>query len=539
MICIVNAPEMRPSSSGGESRAEMARAGKDEMRRGTEPPASAPSRRGFFKLGGAAALALGMPLAPLARAAEHRGTEPHTVPPSAGAADYTIRIGTGLVELGPDTTISTKTYNRRFPGPLLRLTEGKRVVVDVHNDTDTPEQLHWHGQFVPVDVDGAAEEGTPYIPAYGMRRIAFTPGPAGLRFYHSHLAAGSDLYARSLQRSGGARLYRAAARARRLRPRGVSDAQGVRAVSVAHGDAERLPRRRRPRSPNCARRRRQAMLAALKEGRKEGYELAYNYFSINGRMLGHGEPIRVRTGERVLFHVLNASASEIRAAWLCRGMPSKSWRLTATRCRTRRRCRCYGSARPSAFPPIVEMAQPGIWVLGELIDEDRGRGMGIVVEYAGAKGGPQWRKPAALPLGLSAFRRIARGPRAARRIDRDDLRRPHRSARRIRRVYDQRHPVLDGKDGAAVPPASAARRYRLRLRNATDDIHPIHLHRHSFEITGIAGTVTAGVIKDVAMLGRFQEMTIDFTADQPGRSLFHCHMQPHMDFGFMALFDCG
>jgi FtsP/CotA-like multicopper oxidase with cupredoxin domain len=82
------------------------------------------------------------------------------------------------------------------------------------------------------------------------------------------------------------------------------------------------------------------------------------------------------------------------------------------------------------------------------------------------------------------------------------------------------------------------RRYRLRLRNGTDDIHPIHLHRHSFEITSIAGMPTAGVIKDVAMLGSFQEMTIDFTADQPGPSLFHCHMQNHMDSGFMALFEC-
>ena len=62
------------------------------------------------------------------------------------------------------------------------------MVVDIHNDTDTPEQLHWHGQFVPVDVDGAREEGTPFIPAHGMRRIAFTPGPAGFRFYHTHVA---------------------------------------------------------------------------------------------------------------------------------------------------------------------------------------------------------------------------------------------------------------------------------------------------------------------------------------------------------------
>jgi len=116
-------------------------------------------------------------------------------PAFAGTADHTIRIGTALIELAPETTISTKAYNGQFPGPLLRLTEGRRVVVDIHNDTDTPEQLHWHGQFVPVEVDGSAEEGTPFIPAHGMRRIAFTPGPAGFRFYHTHLIAGADLSA--------------------------------------------------------------------------------------------------------------------------------------------------------------------------------------------------------------------------------------------------------------------------------------------------------------------------------------------------------
>jgi hypothetical protein len=81
------------------------------------------------------------------------------------------------------------------------------------------------------------------------------------------------------------------------------------------------------------------------------------------------------------------------------------------------------------------------------------------------------------------------------------------------------------------------KRYRLRLRNASDDIHPLHLHRHSFELTKVAGKSTSGVIKDVVMLGGYQEMEVDFTADQPGLTLFHCHMQIHMDYGFMALLD--
>ena len=81
------------------------------------------------------------------------------------------------------------------------------------------------------------------------------------------------------------------------------------------------------------------------------------------------------------------------------------------------------------------------------------------------------------------------------------------------------------------------KRYRIRMRNASDDIHPMHLHRHSFELTKLAGISTTGIMKDVVMLGAYQIYEIDFVADNPGLTLFHCHQQMHMDFGFMALFD--
>ena len=55
------------------------------------------------------------------------------------------------------------------------------------------------------------------------------------------------------------------------------------------------------------------MNASLARGMPKGYEVGYSSFTINGRMLGHGEPIRVKRGQRVLLHVLNGSASEIRS----------------------------------------------------------------------------------------------------------------------------------------------------------------------------------------------------------------------------------
>jgi FtsP/CotA-like multicopper oxidase with cupredoxin domain len=100
--------------------------------------------RRLLQLGASAALTGALPIA----------CAPRTGPafPPGGPADYTIRIGSGLVELAPDKNIATSTYNGQFPGPLLRFKEGHRAVVDIHNDTDTPEQLHWHGLKAPADV---------------------------------------------------------------------------------------------------------------------------------------------------------------------------------------------------------------------------------------------------------------------------------------------------------------------------------------------------------------------------------------------------
>ncbi|MEY2180804.1 multicopper oxidase family protein [Rhodanobacter humi] len=492
-------------------------------------------RRAFLKLGGFAALSGSVP--GLVRGSP--ATNPLSNAPMrpVGKADYDLGIGTSLIEVGPQRFLSMTAYNGQFPGPLLRFKEGRQVIVDIHNETNTPEQLHWHGQSVPDAFDGAAEEGTPYLVPHGMRRQAFVPGPAGFRFYHTHLRAGSDL-SRGQYNGQVGPVY--------IEPRhepGAYDREvfltlkefepffsqgGDMAMDFLHpGDREH----------SLEEHGEQAMKASLASGMKKGYEVGYRIFTINGRQLGFGEPVRVKRGERVLFHVLNGSATEIRSL----ALPGHTFRVVAL------------DGNPVPHPAevpvlwigtaerisaIVEMTQPGVWVLGDLADDDRGNGMGIVIEYAGERGKPAWRAPAAFAWD---YRRFA------------DPKRPVPAP-------DETIDMLFAKDNAAdhgfnrwtingvafdmaTMPVSwhlkRGRRYRLRMRNATDDIHPIHLHRHSFEITRIAGQPTGGVIKDVAMLGGYQTMEVDFTADQPGLTLFHCHMQLHMDFGFMALFDCA
>jgi FtsP/CotA-like multicopper oxidase with cupredoxin domain len=462
-------------------------------------------------------------LAPLARAADQVARE---------KADYTLRIAAGNIELAPGHLIPTTLYNGQFPGPLLRFTEGKRAIVDIYNDTDVPEVAHWHGQMIPSEVDGAIEEGTPVIPPHGMRRISFVPRPSGFRFLHTHVVSGSDL-TRGTYSGQAAPVF--------IEPKalGAYDREVFLVLkefepSFSRGgdmDMKFLAGEPDKKLKEIGKAADEKNKHAHKQ---KGFEVNYKSFSINGKMLGHGEPIRVTSGERILFHVLNASAGEMRSL----ALPGHAFRVVAldgNPVPTPTDVPVLWLGTAERISAIVEMQNPGVWVLGDLENDDRKRGMGIIVEYAGQSGEPKWEKPKPFQWDYSVFGRSATAPAAV-----DET---------IEMLIVKNNAALNGfnqwtLNGEAFSMQTMkpmytvhqGRRYRLKFRNASDDIHPLHLHRHSFEVTSIAGKATSGVLKDVVMLGGFQELAIDFVADNPGLTLFHCHQQLHMDFGFMTLF---
>lgn len=493
------------------------------------------SRRSFLKTAGVVAGGVLVPAA-IAQAPGAADTGNGSFP-NPGAPDYTLRIAASAVEVAPKKILSVTTYNGQFPGPLLRFKEGRQVTVDLDNHTDTPEQLHWHGQLVPVDVDGAAEEGTPYIPAHGKRRISFVPRPSGYRFYHTHNRAGADLSAGQYGGQVG-QVYIEPSHEpgnydrevflvlKEFEPtfsRGGDMPQDVLAPATKMKALEEKGE--------------SAMKRSLAKGMPKGYEVDYASFTINGRILGHGEPVRVKRGERVLFHVLNGSATEVRSL----ALPGHTFHVVAL----------DGNAvpNPATVPvlwlgtaervsAIVEMNHPGVWIMGDTDDDDRRHGMGIVVEYANHARRAQWIAP---PKFRWDYTRFGKPGVAAPPPDET-----------FEMTFAKDNAALDGFNrwtinGVAYPSTSAmappafhlreGRRYRVHMRNQSDDLHPVHLHRHVFELTSIMGHRTAGVMKDVVMLGGYQEVAFDFVANDPGMTLFHCHQQLHMDFGFMTLFD--
>jgi len=447
--------------------------------------------------------------------------------PDVAKTDFTLRIAPVTVELSLSRIISTIGYNGTSPGPLLRMKENVPVTVNVMNDTDVPEFVHFHGLLIPSDVDGAEEEGTPPVPPHGSRRYQFTPTPAGTRWYHTHTMSMDDLHRGSYTGMFGFLIVEG----------GGNPGNYDQEHYLALRDWEPYFSNQAMDNDDLDNPGPQPEKPAVMDTRPPGPEVIADIYSINGKMLGSGEPIRVKQGERVMFHFLNASAIEIRHL----ALPSHKFNVIAS------------DGNPVPTPAAVdvlmigpgervdawvEMNHPGVWILGDLADDDRRHGMGIVVEYAGAKGTPQW---VAAPAFKWNYTRFSKPGAAATPPD-----------EAIVMTFAKDNAAHEGfnlwtVNGVAFPmsenvvPASfhlkEGKRYRVRMRNASDDIHPIHLHRHSFEVTGLAGKATAGILKDVLMLGGYQEAEIDFVADNPGRTLFHCHQQLHMDFGFMTLFD--
>jgi FtsP/CotA-like multicopper oxidase with cupredoxin domain len=98
-------------------------------------------------------------------------------------------------KINGDTQVTALTYNGTVPGPLIRVTEGDRVRVVFTNKLTTPTSVHWHGQFVPSNMDGVAQpelSQKPVMPG-GTFTYEFEAKPAGTFMYHSHVDTDSQI----------------------------------------------------------------------------------------------------------------------------------------------------------------------------------------------------------------------------------------------------------------------------------------------------------------------------------------------------------
>jgi FtsP/CotA-like multicopper oxidase with cupredoxin domain len=263
-------------------------------------------------------------------------------------------------------------------------------------------------------------------------------------------------------------------------------------------------------------------------GEGEGsMDAAYRYFSL----YAGSERVRVKQGGRVMLRILNASATVHRRI----AFAGHKFRVVAMDGNAVSNPKEVGALElgpAERIDALVEMNQPGIWVLGTTADKEREAGMQLVFEYAGSSGAPRWTAPSSAAWDYTVF------GGAANQVEVDG---------RLPLVIEKKfagHNWVDkweinGKSYPKTDPlrVKAGGRYRLVFDNRSDEAHPLHLHRHTFELVSVAGVGTSGVYKDVVVVPAKAAVEVDLVANNPGKTLFHCHQQMHMDYGFMCLME--
>ena len=111
--------------------------------------------------------------------------EPTEVVELADGEEFNLRIAPVAKELGGEA-VRMLAYNGSIPGPTLKVKEGSEIVVNVENQGDLEQTVHWHGLRLENRYDGTHETQTPIPVGETFSARVIFPDP-GVYWYHPHI----------------------------------------------------------------------------------------------------------------------------------------------------------------------------------------------------------------------------------------------------------------------------------------------------------------------------------------------------------------
>ena len=424
--------------------------------------------------------------------------------------DYRLRIGGTQLEIAPGHVVQTIAYNGTSARTADPRQGGSARTIDVTNTLcGMDEIVHWHGLQVPADrrrCDGRRRPDDRAAAAtYAMRSSRGRPERVGItRMRRRRPICSAVSTAGSSASSTSSRRTIRAATTKKCSSRCAVGAE----LGDPAGSAQGSAGRQRPRG--------RLHVGFVQRARARP-----------------GDPIRVRTGERVLFRAAQRQRHDGSDARALRAPLYRVSRWTGIRCPRPQTVDALYLAPGERIDAIVEMNNPGVWVFGATQNGD-------AREWAWARSSsmpaqvatPAWQAPPRGPLGLHAVRAAA-AARASRTA-------------RFELVFDKipggrggyNRWTINGKSWPrnaiawSYGPANATAS-RCATTAATCTRSTCTATR--FEVTQWIGKASRGYSRTSCAAARRQTAEIEFVADNPGPSLFHCHMQDHQDFGFMGL----
>ncbi|OZM76554.1 multicopper oxidase family protein [Pseudonocardia sp. MH-G8] len=461
------------------------------------------------------------------------------------------------VDLG-GRTVQTWAYDGRVPGPVLRCSAGDQLEVEVINRLPEPTTVHWHGLRIRNDMDGVPNLTQSAIAEDESMRYSFIAPDPGTYWFHPHVGLQRErgLYAPliiddphdagdydvefivvvddwidgagpapdqvlSALRAGGVEArFQTPVQVGR-----IADRSGTWQYHVPEALANPPPG-----------------IAAVSAASRLAGSVEFPFYLLNGRLPTAPETFRARPGQRARIRLINAAGATVFRVALgghrmtvthTDGFPVEPVTVDTLQIGSGERYDVLVTLGDGAFPLVAVAEGKGAQAMG-------------VVRTAGGPVPPPTVAPRELAGRLLALADLKAAPEV-----RGDDRAPDVTHRlyltgdmsrfewRINaETYNHGRPF----DGITPMALREGQCVRLELINQTPMYHPMHPHGHTVALRGIGSTsgagdtnLPAGTRKDTIMVAPGERLLADFTADNPGQWLVHCHAAYHMAAGMASV----
>lgn len=422
-------------------------------------------------------------------------------PLAAQVVDVTVTAAPGTAQVEPGVTVNAWMYDGAMPGAPIRVTQGQTLRVRFRNQLPEPTLIHWHGQPVPLGMDGVPTISRPAI-APGQEFLYELNGLVpGTYWFHPH---GDEMQL----------------------DRGMASALIVDPANPAADPPADLE---------------QTIVLDEWTNPLGG---GWTGHLLNGRSSNGQAPIVVQAGQRLRLRFINASAVTNYVVALD-GHP-----MTVTHTDGNRVQPVVVQAIPigiaERYDVIVDCNSPGTWSLAVASLTNRNttlvRG---VVQYAGQTQAP----PAAayVPPNLATGTLLTYAQLASYFPVQPITATPTRTFPGVLSMSMGPGGMQNTINGQAYPnvtPMQVALHDEVQWTFTNSmmgmgQYHPMHIHGHFFRLLGTAGGTQFPPLKDTVLVAPMgmpgSSITVQSTMDNPGRWLLHCHNMMHMANGMMAV----
>ncbi|MFF9088774.1 multicopper oxidase family protein [Streptomyces sp. NPDC014991] len=458
------------------------------------------------------------------------------------AAESTLDLG--------GRAVRSWAYNASLPGPLVRVTAGDVLDLTLSNRLPATTTLHSHGVRLRCDMDGTPELTQAAIRPGADFRYRFTVPHPGTYLLHSHVGMQADraLYAPLVVDDpkeplsydkewlvvlddwvDGVQGSTPDEVLRQLAP-GADGSMSMHGMAGPghgspgpHGTASRhASPSRKPAGPSRVLRESHSRIL-----HGDGGSVGYPHYLVNGRVNTSPSVFRCRPGDRIRLRIINAGSETAFRVALgghtmtvthTDGYPVRHKKTDAL---------LIGMAERY---DVLVTAKDGVFPLVALAEGKKGQALAVLRTGKGREVPKPDVRPDELDGKVVPARRLVPAESVALH-DRE----PDRELRiRVTGTMEKYDWGFDHQayDVRRRHPVKAGERVRLTLINATDMWHPLHLHGHTFSLTGLDAV---GALKDTAVVLPHRKLVVEFDADNPGLWMLHCHNLYHSETGMMTV----